>query len=202
MIEEKSTSDRGYKVFISFIQIYNESIYDLIDPNDGKALKMRWNKLQQFTVENMFEGQCRSEEEALRWWRKGQKNKIMGSHKMNNTSSRSHCLLTFRVQSYLLEDPSEQIESKLEIVDLAGSERHKVTKSTGVVFKEGIEINKSLFTLRQVIASLYEVSTGNKTQLIAPYRDSKLTSLLKQSIGGNSYCMMVACLNPTMTHFE
>ena len=109
MIQEKSTSDCGYKVFISFIQIYNESIYDLIDPSDGKPLKMRWNKLQQFTVENMFEGQCRSEEEALGWWRKGQKNKIMGSHKMNNTSSRSHCLLTFRVQSFLLEDPSEQI---------------------------------------------------------------------------------------------
>lgn len=63
---------------------------------------MRWNKLQQFTVENMFEGQCRSAEEALRWWNKGRKNKIMGSHKMNNTSSRSHSLLTLRVQSYLL----------------------------------------------------------------------------------------------------
>jgi hypothetical protein len=57
----------------------------------------------------MFEGQCRTGEEALKWWHKGQKNKIMGSHKMNNTSSRSHCLLTFRVQSYLLEDPSEQV---------------------------------------------------------------------------------------------
>jgi kinesin family protein 5 len=54
VIEERSTSDRGYKVFISFIQIYNESIFDLIDPNEGKPLKMRWNKLQQFTVENMF----------------------------------------------------------------------------------------------------------------------------------------------------
>jgi hypothetical protein len=74
----------------------------------------------------------------LKWWKKGQKSKIIGSHKMNNASSRSHCLLTLRVQSFLLEDPSEQIESKLEIVDLAGSERYKATKSTGVVFKEGI----------------------------------------------------------------
>ena len=106
IIEGKGTSDKGYKVFISFIQIYNESIFDLIDPNDGRPLKMRWNKLQQFTVENMFEGQCRSAEEALKWWHKGQKNKIMGAHKMNNTSSRSHCLLTLRVQSHLLEDPS------------------------------------------------------------------------------------------------
>ncbi|MCL4125426.1 UNVERIFIED_CONTAM: hypothetical protein GTU68_066879 [Idotea baltica] len=79
----------------------------------------------------------------------------MGSHKINNTSSRSHCLLTLKVFSYDLEDPSDTVESKFEIVDLAGSERQKVTKSTGAVFKEGIEINKSLFTLRQVIASLY-----------------------------------------------
>jgi hypothetical protein len=84
---------------------------------------------------------------------------------------------------------------------LAGSERHKATKSTGVVFKEGIEINKSLFTLRQVIASLYETTTTGKSNLLPPYRDSKLTSLLKQSIGGNSYCLMIACLNPSMAHF-
>jgi hypothetical protein len=74
------------------------------------------------------------------------------------------------VQSYSLEDPSEQIESKLEIIDLAGSERQKVTKSEGIVFKEGIEINKSLFTLRQVITSLYESSTTGKSSTMAPYR--------------------------------
>jgi hypothetical protein len=89
---------------------------------------------------------------------------------MNNASSRSHCILTLRVQSYSLEDPSEQIESKLEIIDLAGSERQKVTKSEGIVFKEGIEINKSLFTLRQVITSLYESSTTGKSSTMAPYR--------------------------------
>ena len=111
--------------------------------------------MQQFTVEDVLEGQCRSQEEALGWWKRGQKRKIMGSHKMNNTSSRSHCLLTLRLQTYPLEDPTEIVESKLQIVDLAGSERQKVTKATGVVFREGIEINKSLFTLRQVISALY-----------------------------------------------
>ena len=74
---------------------------------------------------------------------------------------------------------------------MAGSERQKVTKSTGVVFKEGIEINKSLFTLRQVIASLYDISQGENPNKHIPYRDSKLTSLLKQSIGGNTFCSMV-----------
>jgi kinesin family protein 4/21/27 len=74
-----------------------------------------------------------------------------------------------------------------------------------VIFKEGVEINKSLFTLRQVIAALYESSTSSKIsndKVIPPYRDSKLTSLLKQSIGGNSYCVMIACINPTFNHFE
>lgn len=74
---------------------------------------------------------------------------------------------------------------------MAGSERQKVTKSTGIVFREGIEINKSLFSLRQVIAALYESNVGSKSTL-PPYRDSKLTSLLKQSIGGNAYCAMVS----------
>ena len=154
-ITHRNQNERTYKVNISFYQIYNEGIYDLIDVS-GKALKMRWNKHQQFIVENLFEGQCRNKEDALKWWKKGQKNKIMGAHKMNSVSSRSHSILTIRISSYDLEDPSDAIESKLEIVDLAGSERHKVTKSTGVVFKEGIEINKSLFTLRQVISALYE----------------------------------------------
>ena len=66
-----------------------------------------------------------------------------------------------------------------------------MTKSTGAVFREGIEINKSLFTLRQVISSLYEISQGDSSNKHIPYRDSKLTSLLKQSIGGNTYCSMV-----------
>lgn len=70
---------------------------------------MRWNKHQQFIVENLFEVQCRSKEDALKWWKKGQKNKIMGSHKMNINSSRSHCIFTLKVASYDMEDPSDLI---------------------------------------------------------------------------------------------
>ena len=88
-----------YKINISFLQIYNEGIYDLIDVT-GKPLKMRWNKHQQFIVQDLFEGQCRDKQDALKWWKKGQKNKIMGAHKMNTTSSRSHCILTIRIHSY------------------------------------------------------------------------------------------------------
>ena len=78
-----------------------------------RPLKMRWNKYQQFIVEDLFEGQCRDANDAIKWWKKGQKNKIMGSHKMNKNSSRSHCILTLRVVSYEFEDPTISVESKL-----------------------------------------------------------------------------------------
>lgn len=107
-IQQKNQNERVYKVNLSFLQIYNEGIYDLIDIT-GKPLKMRWNKHQQFIVENLFEGQCRNESDAIKWWKKGQKNKVMGTHKMNISSSRSHTILTIRVTSYDMEDPSDLI---------------------------------------------------------------------------------------------
>jgi kinesin family protein 4/21/27 len=91
------------------------------------------------------------------------------------------------------------IVSKLQLVDLAGSERQSLTQpgksSDPVAFKEAVEINKSLFTLRQVITALTE-SQKSKDILYIPYRESKLTTLLKQSLGGNSYTLMIACLSP------
>lgn len=90
------------------------------------------------------------------------------------------------------------LSSKLELVDLAGSERIGLTGTEGKQAKESIDINKSLFTLRQVISILAESSKGGKTKekSYVPYRDSKLTSILKQSIGGNSYSLMIACICP------
>lgn len=93
------------------------------------------------------------------------------------------------------------VVSKLQLVDLAGSERSAQTGNTGLAAKESIDINKSLFTLRKVITTLAEA--GNKSKMAhVPYRDSKLTSLLKQSLGGNSYCLMIACLSPSDFYVE
>lgn len=86
------------------------------------------------------------------------------------------------------------------MVDLAGSERQSQTGNTAN--KESIDINKSLFTLRQVITSLTEKGKGKGNQSYIPYRDSKLTCLLRQSLGGNSFCLMIACLNPCDAHVE
>lgn len=96
------------------------------------------------------------------------------------------------------------LSSKLELVDLAGSERISSTGTEGKLAKESIDINKSLFTLRQVINALSDLykNPKNKDQTHIPYRDSKLTSLLKQSIGGNSYCLMIACITPADQFLE
>jgi hypothetical protein len=95
------------------------------------------------------------------------------------------------------DDPSQALFSKLELVDLAGSERIGMTGTEGRLAKESIDINKSLFTLRQVISILSETGKSKgKEKIHVPYRDSKLTSILKQSIGGNSYSLMIACINP------
>ena len=91
---------QSISVNCTYIELYNEQIYDLIDHTNQNALKMRWNKYQQFIVEDLFEPQCRNVTEAIQWWKKGQKNKIMDSHQMNNQSSRSHCILTMKVKSY------------------------------------------------------------------------------------------------------
>jgi hypothetical protein len=95
-------------------------------------------------------------------------------------------------------NPDSSVVSTLQLVDLAGSERQSQTGS--VATKESIEINKSLMTLRQVITALTE-NNDNQTNYV-PYRDSKLTCLLRQSLGGNSFCMMIACLNPCDQHIE
>jgi len=100
-------------------------------------------------------------EDALQFFWKGMKNKIMASHQMNTNSSRSHCLLTFTINQINTEMDTSQIVSKLQLVDLAGSERQSHTQgaqSDQTILKEAIEINKSLFTLRQVITALTENS--------------------------------------------
>ena len=139
----------------------------------------------------------------------GLKNKIMSSHALNDASSRSHCILTVTVESIEIDNPDNIVISNLQLVDLAGSERSAQTNvGTGVqnefknqqLKKESIDINKSLFTLRQVVSMLNKPD-GEKGKYI-PYRESKLTSLLRHSLGGNSYCLMIACVSPSSIFYN
>lgn len=104
---------------------------------------------------------------------------------MNNASSRSHCIFTLNVEQSSADDVNNVLISKLQLVDLAGSERAGLTGNTGLAYKESIDINKSLLTLRKVINGLSDKKAAKRAHI--PYRESKLTCLLKQSLGGNSY---------------
>lgn len=130
-------------------------------------------------------------------WKIGNKNRVIASNKIHEYSSRSHSIFIVRV-----EDTDEEGNFRMReayFVDLAGSER--VFSPVGRLTKEAIEINKSLFFLRKVILSLEEMNINEKGQYI-PYRDSKLTSILKRAFGGNCLTILIACINPHTDYLE
>lgn len=205
---------RKVSINVSFMQLYNEKIYDLLNREMfkgrknsviGEGLKLKWNRFDIYTVENLLTVEIENVEEILHLFHYGIQNKILGSHKMNMTSSRSHTIFTVTLEQIPIDNPDNTIVSKLQIVDLAGSERQNLTGSDGRMQKEAIEINKSLFTLRKVISALTErnqAEAGIEKETYIPYRDSKLTCLLRQSLGGNSTCCMIANIHPSDQHFE
>lgn len=198
---KKISNHIEYTVYCTYVQIYKENVYDLLNPAQIKppGLKLRWNKQEEFYVENLFMHPCYSYGEVLSHYNSGIKNKVMSAHNANAASSRSHCVLTLNIEGMDVETGSI-LTSKLQLVDLAGSEKVSQTGNEGPALKESIEINKALFTLRQVITTLSSIKDADST--FVPYRDSKLTSLLKQSIGGNSYCLMIACISPNDLFLE
>ena len=198
---KNSEKNIEYTVYCTYVQIYKENVYDLLNPAQikGPGLKLRWNKQEDFYLENLFMHPCYTYSEVLSLYHSGIKNKVLASHNSNVTSSRSHCILSLNVEAIDTETGSI-FNSKLQLVDLAGSEKVSQTGNEGPALKESIEINKALFTLRQVITTLALIKEGESSYV--PYRDSKLTSLLKQSIGGNSFCLMLACISPSDFFFE
>lgn len=200
LIYEKEAEDDTVKFVVkcSFCQIYREQIHDLLN-NDtlyhekmskilGNGLKLKWMSHDTYEVENLYTFEVESEIEAMELFYEGVRNKTMASHKLNKASSRSHTIFSITLERVNTQDPDDIVKSKLQLVDLAGSERLTYVSKDRAMNKECIEINKSLFTLRQVITSLSDkIVKPNKSNQIIPYRESKLTCLLKQSLGGNSY---------------
>merc|ERR1719411_597505 len=119
---------------------------------------------------------------------------------MNAHSSRSHAIFTLTVISNPKNLPSAKTSAKFHMVDLAGSERQKKTKAKGDRLKEGININMGLLSLGNVISALGEENRGANSHI--PYRDSKLTRLLQDSLGGNSHTLMIACVSPADSNLE
>jgi hypothetical protein len=254
------------KIRAAFLEIYNENIYDLLNMT-GDALPLRWNGSLGFFVQGQLVVTCDTAEDVLAVIAEGHANRTVGSHALNLDSSRSHSLLTLLVERSFVDAGTGQAvttRSKAMFVDLAGSERLKESKSEGVTAVETRQINKSLFALGKVIASLADrkrpppggpgsgvaltgggpdgkgvnvgaatpsgvrasrqsrggtaasagggsggggaggapADDGGPEALHIPYRDSKLTKLLMDTLGGSALTIMVACVSPAAVFAE
>lgn len=202
-----------YEVRVQFLEIYGEEIRDLLTLSSSERLTIRDVGLDdEPEVLGSTKHKVESAEEALLCLSRGMMRRVTGATAMNASSSRSHAILSVLVeQTTTLEEPScaEQTQpiqhiqvkrSKFNFVDLAGSERQKRTQAEGQRLKEGIDINKGLLVLGNVISALGDPKKAGK--FFVPYRDSKLTRLLKGSLGGNHKTLMIACVSPSSSNLE
>ncbi|KAL2197389.1 P-loop containing nucleoside triphosphate hydrolase protein [Corynascus similis CBS 632.67] len=212
---QDETPNISYNVRVSYFEVYNEHVRDLLVPvmpnQPPYYLKIRESPTEGPYVKDLTEVPVRSLHEILRYMRIGDSNRTTASTKMNDTSSRSHAVFTIMLKQIhhdLETDETTERSSRIRLVDLAGSERAKSTEATGQRLREGSNINKSLTTLGRVIAALADPKQqrsgttrrkdgGPSSSSVVPYRDSILTWLLKDSLGGNSKTAMIACIAPS-----
>ncbi|XP_043219045.1 kinesin-like protein KIF12 isoform X8 [Amphibalanus amphitrite] len=202
--------DKDFLLKASYLEIYNEKVIDLLNPvqpEPGKpprSLMVRWNKKKRaFFVENLFTVECEELDDLLAVLEEGLRNRAVASHNMNEFSSRSHTILTVYITSEqkAAEDSDVYISKlgKLNFVDLAGSEMTKKTNSEGKTLEEANNINKSLMVLGTCISNL---SDPKKKTGHIPYRDSKLTKLLADSLAGSGVTLMIACASPARSNIS
>ncbi|XP_071733676.1 kinesin-like protein KIN-7D, mitochondrial [Rutidosis leptorrhynchoides] len=191
----QDTPGREFLLRVSYIEIYNEVINDLLDPT-GQNLRVR-EDAQGTYVEGIKEEVVLSPGHALSFIAAGEEHRHIGSNNFNLLSSRSHTIFTLMIESSSHGDEYDGvIFSQLNLIDLAGSESSK-TETTGLRRKEGSYINKSLLTLGTVIGKLSE---GRATHI--PYRDSKLTRILQSSLSGHGHVSLVCTITPASSSME
>ncbi|XP_013920380.1 PREDICTED: centromere-associated protein E [Thamnophis sirtalis] len=191
--------DREFLLRISYMEIHNETIQDLLCSNNRKkkSLVVREDINRNIYVEDLNEEVVVSPEEVMSWLKKGEKNRHYGETKMNERSSRSHTIFRMIIESKEKYTSGSSYEgavmvSHLNFVDLAGSERASQTGAEGIRLKEGCNINRSLFILGQVIKKLCDDQSGG----FINYRDSKLTRILQNSLGGNAKTVIICTITP------
>ncbi|XP_061401257.1 kinesin-like protein KIF13B [Musca vetustissima] len=207
-IASKTTQDLMYKVEVSYMEIYNEKVHDLLDPKPNKqSLKVREHNVMGPYVDGLSQLAVASYMDIDNLMTEGNKSRTVAATNMNAESSRSHAVFSVVLTQILTDQASgvtgEKV-SRMSLVDLAGSERAVKTGAVGDRLKEGSNINKSLTTLGLVISKLADQSNGKKgaNDKFVPYRDSVLTWLLKDNLGGNSKTVMVATISPSADNFE
>ncbi|XP_053210758.1 kinesin-like protein KIF13A [Panonychus citri] len=206
-IAANSDPNKSFKVEVSYMEIYNEKVHDLLDPKGVKQnLRVREHNILGPYVDGLSTLAVSSYEEIDNLMIEGNKSRTVAATKMNSESSRSHAVFTITL-TCTIYDPSSSVfgekVSKMSLVDLAGSERAVKTGAVGERLKEGSNINKSLTTLGLVISKLADQASGkSKGDQFIPYRDSVLTWLLKDNLGGNSKTVMVATVSPAADNYE
>nr|XP_057939180.1 kinesin-like protein KIF1B isoform X16 [Doryrhamphus excisus] len=209
--EDNNKEELSYSVEVSYMEIYCERVRDLLNPKNKGNLRVREHPLLGPYVEDLSKLAVTSYTDIADLMDAGNKARTVAATNMNETSSRSHAVFTivFTQRKHDSEtDLSTEKVSKISLVDLAGSERADSTGAKGTRLKEGANINKSLTTLGKVISALAEVDNCSskskkkkKTDFI-PYRDSVLTWLLRENLGGNSRTAMVAALSPADINYD
>ncbi|KAI4987094.1 hypothetical protein ZWY2020_019894 [Hordeum vulgare] len=200
--EEESRRDENlkYNCKCSFLEIYNEQITDLLDPSSTN-LQLREDTRVGVYVENLTKREVTCVSDIITLLMQGSVNRKVSMTHMNHASSRSHSVLTCTIESRWEKDSISSTRfARLNIVDLAGSERQMSSGAEGERLKEASNINKSLSTLSHVIMSLVDLKHGKKRHV--PYRDSRLTFLLQDSLGGNSKTLIVANVSPSLCSNE
>ena len=205
-ISENKDPSLHYEVEVSMLEIYNEKVQDLLVPIDKRpanGLKIRESKALGVFVADLTKYPVSSYEEISQKMEEGYENRTIGSTLMNNTSSRAHTIVTieFKQVQTIGTTKSEKL-SKINLVDLAGSERANSTGATGARLKEGCNINKSLLVLGNVINTLADKALGKKKDVLPPYRDSALTRILQNALGGNSKTVMICALSPASINYD
>ncbi|XP_057615989.1 chromosome-associated kinesin KIF4A isoform X2 [Chionomys nivalis] len=197
--EINKKSDFEFTLKVSYLEIYNEEILDLLCPSREKTqINIREDPKEGIKIVGLTEKTVLVASDTVDCLEQGNNSRTVASTAMNSQSSRSHAIFTISIEQRKKNDKNSNFRSKLHLVDLAGSERQKKTKAEGDRLKEGININRGLLCLGNVISALGDDKKGS----FVPYRDSKLTRLLQDSLGGNSHTLMIACVSPADSNLE
>lgn len=194
-------SDYTVSVSCSFLELYQEVLYDLLSEQSRKesVCEIREDGTKGIYINGLSEVPANDENKATNCLVVGGSKRTVGATAMNDVSSRSHAIFIVNIKASRL-DGGGKTTGKFTLVDLAGSERSKKTKATGTRFKEGVKINQGLLALGNVISALGGGSSSSNGHI--SYRDSKLTRLLQDSLGGNSVTLMLACVSPADYNIE
>ncbi|OAQ35609.1 kinesin-domain-containing protein [Linnemannia elongata AG-77] len=197
--------EKTIEVSLSYLEVYNETIRDLLtkpgsETSKPASLHLREDSAKKISIAGLSEHHPKGMDELMDLVLMGNENRTMSPTEANATSSRSHAVLQINIcQRLKTANVSEDFTiATLSLIDLAGSERASATKNRGTRLAEGANINKSLLALGNCINALCD----NKPKAHIPYRDSKLTRLLKFSLGGNCKTVMIACVSPSSQHYE